>query len=248
MISQLAKEDLQDLRDAGLQPTDDDVIRLHAIACRLSEGAETTAACAPRFAICGGLVFWEPTLAAWDWFKYAKTFAVEDAIEEMMFSFACVHGRERGYLENLRAPGEIEKAVGTFLGTLTATRSEVIRAVNYVTIGHDDVVPEKTELAKKKEADEKEDGRIRDNYSAVETILTRAAAATGLTYEDLMIQTPSRLNAMIYNANVLARMQMTANTAKAHAEYLATLRAIRKRLTEEKSRAASSNEKKDQDD
>lgn len=237
MISLLAKEDLQDLRDAGLQPTDEDVIRLHAIACRLSEGAETTAACAPRFALCGGLVFFEPTLAAWDWFKYAKTFAGEDAMEEMMFAFACLHGRERGYLENLREPREIEKSVGNFIGTLTATRAEVTRAVNYVTIGYDDVVAEKTELEKRKEA--ADDKRIKDNYSAVESLLSRAAAATGLNYEDLMIQTPSRLNAMIYNANVLAGMQMTANTAKAHAEYLATLHAIRKRLTEERDAAVS---------
>jgi len=232
MISLLAKEDLQDLRDAGLQPTDEDVIRLHALACRLSEGAETTAACAPRFAICGGLVFWEPTLAAWEWYKYAKTFAGEDAMEEMMFAFACVHGRERGYLENLRDPAEIEKTIGAFLGTMTATKAEITRAINYVTIGNDDVVAEKTDIEKRKDAED--DKRTKDNYSAVETILTRAAAATGLTYDDLMIQTPSRLNAMIYNANVLAGMQMTASTGKAHAEYLATLHAIRKRLTEER--------------
>jgi len=246
MISLLAREDLQDLRDEGLQPTDEDVIRLHALALRVSDGPETTAACAPRFAICGGLVIWEPTLAAWDWYKYAKTFAGEDAVEEMMFAFACVHGRERGYLENLRDPAEIEKTIGTFIGTMTATKAEITRAVNYVVMGYDDVVPEKTELAKKREAEE--DERIKDNYSFVEAILTRAASATGLTYEDIMIQTPSRLNAMIYNAKVLAGMKMSESSSRAHADYLATLHAIRKRLTEEKSRATGADKENDQDD
>jgi len=237
MISLLAKEDLQDLRDAGLQPTDEDVIRLHALACRLTDGPETTAANAPRFALCGGLVFWEPTLAAWDWFKYAKTFAGDEEIGEWMFAFACLHGRERGFLEGLRDPAEIEKEVGKLVGTICATKKELQNAIYYVAIGEDDVTPEKTEIEKKKERD---DPRIMRNYSRVEDILTKAAAATGLTYEDIMVQTPSRLSAMIYQACVIAGREMSSNEAKCHAEYLATLHAIRARLMEE--RDADSNQ------
>ena len=61
-----------------------------------------------------------------------------------------------------------------------------------------------------------------------------AAAATGLTFNDLMLQTPSRLRGMIYAAHVQAGMQMTKVSAKAHADYLATLDAIAKRLRAEK--------------
>ena len=64
MISQLAKDDLDDLRAEGLTPSDEDVIRLHALAARISDGPETTAYNVPRFAVAGGVVFWEPTMAA----------------------------------------------------------------------------------------------------------------------------------------------------------------------------------------
>ena len=57
MISQLAKDDLDDLRAEGLTPSDEDIIRLHALGRRVSDGQETTAYNAPRFAIAGGVVF-----------------------------------------------------------------------------------------------------------------------------------------------------------------------------------------------
>ena len=68
----------------------------------------------------------------------------------------------------------------------------------------------------------------------MEERLARAAATTGLTFDDLMIQTPSRLRGMIYAAHVEAGMEMTPTSAKAHADYLATLNAITKRLRDEK--------------
>ena len=75
MISQLAKDDLDDLRAEGLTPSDEDVIRLHALAARISDGPETTAYNVPRFAVSGGVVFWEPTMAAHFWYAYAKRYA-----------------------------------------------------------------------------------------------------------------------------------------------------------------------------
>ena len=64
-------------------------------------------------------------------------------------------------------------------------------------------MPEKTEIAKRREAS---DGKTREqrNYEAMEDIMANAAAATGLTFNDLMLQTPSRLRGMIYAAHVQA--------------------------------------------
>lgn len=235
MTSQLAKEDLDDLRAEGLVPSDEDVIRLHALALKITDGPETTAYNAPRFAVAGGVVFWEPTMAVFYWYAYAKRFADDEPTADWLFAFACAKGRERGYLDSLHDPEEIQAALGHFIGSVTATKAEVDSAVYYAAVGIEDPKPEKTELAKEREKDETPDERERKNFAALEEKLAEAAAATGLTFDDIMIQTPSRLRGMIYAAHVQAGMEMTKTSAKAHADYLATLNAIAARLRAEKS-------------
>ena len=231
--SPLAAGDLEDLRAEGLLPTDEDVITLHALAAKITNCGETNAYNAPRWATAGGVVFFEPTMAARFWYAYAKQFAADADTEDWFFAFACANGRESKYLDNLRNPEDIQRAVGVFLASVSATKEEVERAVFYAAMGEGEVEAEKTELAKQHEA---EDGKTREqrNYEAMEGILAQAAAATGLTFEDLMLQTPSRLRGMIYAAHVQAGMEMTKTSAKAHADYLATLDAIAKRLRAEK--------------
>lgn len=233
MFSQLAKEDLDDLRAEGLNPTDEDVIRLHALAARITDGPETTAYNAPRFATAGGVVFFEPTMASFFWYSYAKRFADDQPTEDWLFAFACARGRERGYLEKLKDPEEIQCALGQFIGSCVATKAEVEAAVYYVTVG-DTVCPERTELAKKTEERLDPDERERRNYAELEDRLARAAAVTGFTFDDLMVQTPSRLRALIYAAHVEAGMKLTKTAAKAHADYLATLHAVAERLRAER--------------
>lgn len=234
MISQLAKEDLDDLRAEGLTPSDEDVIRLHALAARISDGQETTAYNAPRFAVAGGKVFWEPTMAALFWYAYAKRYAADEDTEDWFFAFACAHGRERGYLDGLRDPEEIQCALGCFIGSCTATKAEVVNAVYFASVGIEEVKAEKTDIAKAREKSQTPDERERRNFAALEETLSQAAVATGLTFDDLMCQTPSRLRGMIYAAHVQAGMELTKSSAKAHADYLATLNAITKRLRDEK--------------
>lgn len=239
MTSPLASEDLEDLRAEGLSPTDEDVIRLHALARRITDGPETTAYNAPRFAVAGGVVFWEPTMAARYWYAYARRFADDAQTEDWLFAFACAHGRERGYLDGLRDPDEIQRAVGAFVGSCTATRAEIESAVYYAVAGAEDIKAEKTELAKSRDRDTTPDERERRNFAAMEEILAEAAASTGLTFDDLMAQTPSGLNGMIYAAHVQAGMKLTRTSAKAHADYMATLSAIAKRLRGERDATAS---------
>lgn len=234
MVSQLAKEDLEDLRAEGLTPTDEDVIRLHALALKITDGPETTAYTAPRFAVAGGVVFWQPTVAAFYWFEYARKFADDEATEDWLYAFACAKGRERGYLRELRDPQDIERELGAFIGAFTATRKEMDDAVYYATVGTPEPKPEKTELAKERDRNDTPDEHERKNFALLEETVAEAAVSTGLTFDDLMCQTPSRLRGMIYKAHVQAGMKMTRTSAKAHADYLATLNAVAKRLREEK--------------
>ena len=234
IVSQLASEDLQDLRDEGLIPSDEDVIRLHSLALQISDGPETTAYNAPRFSIAGGVVFWEPTMAALMWYGYAKRFAEDTPTADWLFAFACAKGREHGYLRALHDPEEIQRALGQFLGSITATKAEVDNAVYYVAVGIGTAEAEPTDMEKERDKGKTPTERERQNYARIEKLLDDAAAATGLTLDDLFISTPSRLRRMIDAAHIQAGMEMTKTSAKAHAEYLATLAAIRKRLEGEK--------------
>lgn len=237
VVSQLAKADLDDLRAEGLAPSDEDIIRLHALALRISDGPETTAYNFPRFSIAGGVVFHEPTMAALMWYRYAKMFASDEPTADWMFAFACAKGRVRGFLDALRDPREIEKALGAFIASVAATKAEVDNAVYYAAVGNDSPDAEQTEMEKRKAALETPDERQAKNYAKLEKRLAQAAAATGLTFDDLMAQTPSRLRTFIDAAHVLAGEEMTPNAAAAHASYLATLDAIRKRLVAERDKA-----------
>lgn len=234
MISELAKGDLDDLRAEGLTPSDEDVIRLHALAARISDGPETTAYNAPRFAVAGGVVFWEPTMAAFFWYAYAKRYADDVPTADWLFAFACAHGRERGYLDGLRDPEEIQCALGCFLAKMTATKAEVDNAVYYAAVGLDNVEAEPTGIEKEREKNETPTERELRNYRKLEKRLSEAAAATGFSLDDLMAQTPSRLQGYIDAAHVQAGMEMSKTSAQANAEYLATLHAIRARLRSEK--------------
>ena len=119
------------------------------------------------------------------------------------------------------------------IGAYNPMSDEIDAAVYYAAVGIEDVKPEKTELAKEREKNETPDERERKNFAALEEKLAEAAAATGLTFDDIMLQTPSRLRGMIYAAHVQAGMEMTKQSAKAHADYLATLNAITNRLRAE---------------
>ena len=244
MLSDLAKADLADLRAEGLAPSDEDIVRLNALALKISDGPETTAYNAPRFAVAGGHVFWQPTMAAHFWYSFAKRLADDENSEDWLFAFACANGRRWAFLDNLRDPEKIKSALEDFVSSCTATKDEVMNAVCYAALGHD-ATPEKTDLAKEREKHLTPDERERRNFAALEERLAQAAVATGLTFSDLMGQTPSRLCGFIYAAHVQAGMPLAKSSAQAHADYLATLNAIAKRLRQEKAERSNNGENND---
>ena len=237
MLSDLARADLARLRDDGLEPTDDDVVRLNSIALRISDGPETTAFNMPRFARAGDIVLWEPTLAAWKWFQFAREFADDEAMENIMFAFACANGRKRGAFADLYDVASMEAALGRFAAATYATAGELKRAIDYILRRADDVA-EKTEMEKAKDKDTTPEERERRNYAALERTMAEAASHVGYTYEDLMLHTPSELTGILYAAHVEAGEKMSETNAAAHAGYLATLNAIRTRLERAKQEGA----------
>lgn len=232
MVSDLAIDDVATLRAEGLNPTDADVVRLNFLALRITNAAEIAPTDAPRVAFAGETVFHEPTLAALYFIRRAKDFARNDDALFWIVAFAYAHGRERGCLDNLYAPGEIRRAVKAWKKSVAATKREVERAVVRVSLGDDGETAEPTDIEKAKNLTAEE--RERRNFAALEETLGAAAASTGLTLDELLTQTPGRLGTLIFSKCAVEGHEMKPAQAKAHADYLSTLKAIRDRLVAEK--------------
>ena len=234
MVAELAREDLEDMRAEGLNPTLDDFDRLNQLALRLEDGAETTPANHPRIGWAGDVPFHEPTAAALMWLQdYADHVLCDAQTRQTFFYFACAHARDPAAFDGLEKPRDIERAVKDWLRKTPCTEREMARACHYAAWGFDDAVPAQTE---RKMEYLRRTGRTQamENLARLERIVTQAAGATGLSYFDLMSQTPSRLNAMVVAAQVEAGATVSRDMAKAQVDYSATLREIRTRLEKER--------------
>jgi len=232
MISKLARDDYEDLKAQGLNPTLEDFDRLNQIALRFTDGAETTCANFPRVGWAGDVPFYEPTLAAFAWFHgYAVRVAKNEETEFTLWAFALAHGRERGAFAALTTADEIEKAVGKWVASLDVTREEVLRACRYAAVGFDDAVAAKAENGNPRfRADRSEAAK---NLSRVEEQLRAACAALKCPPDALLCETQTRLAAMCEAAAVEMGKAVTKDEARLRADYDLTLREIALRLKRE---------------
>lgn len=234
MVAELAREDWEDLKAEGFNPTLDDFDRLNQLALRLEAGAETTPANHPRIGWAGDIPFHEPTAAAIMWLQdYASHVKCDAQTRQAFFYFACAHATDPARFEGLESPKDIARAVKDWLRKVPCTEREMARACHYAAWGYDDVEPAMTE--RKMEYLRRTNRTVAmDNLAKLERIVAQAAGATGLSYFDLMAQTPSRLNAMVVAAQVEAGATVSRDMAKAQVDYTATLHEIRTRLEKER--------------
>ena len=222
------------MRAEGLNPTLDDFDRLNQLALRLEDGAETTPANHPRIGWAGDVPFHEPTAAALMWLQdYADHVKCDAQTRQTFFYFACAHATDPSAFDGLVTPRQIEHAVKKWLRSVPCTEREMARACHYAAWGLDDAVPAQTE---RRMEHLRRSGRTAavENLARLERVMAQAAASTGLSYLDLMAQTPSRLNAMVVAAQVEAGATVSRDMAKAQVDYSATLNEIRARLTKER--------------
>ncbi len=234
MVAELARGDWEDLRAAGLEPTLEDFDRLNLLAVRLEAGAETTPANHPRIGWAGDVPFHEPTVCAIMWLNDCARRASGDAeTQQTFFWFACAHATTPSAFGGLETPEAIERAVKKWLRSVPCTVREMERAVRYAAWGLDDAAPAETAMSR---AHRMRANRTKaeENMERLERIVAQASAATGLSYLDMMMQTPSRLNAMVLAAQVEAGAVLKPATARMMVEYTATLNEIRQRLVEER--------------
>ncbi|MBO7686913.1 MAG: hypothetical protein J6V72_11050 [Kiritimatiellae bacterium] len=235
MVADLARRDFEALRAEGLNPTLDDFDRLNLLATRLEAGPETTAANHPRIGWAGDVPFHEPTACALMWLQdYAARVKCDAETRQAFFYFACAHATDPAAFAGLETPRAIEKAVKAWLRKTPCTEREMARACHYAAWGFDDAVAAPTE---RKLDYMRRTGKTAamEHLERLERITAQAAAATGLSYLDLMAQTPSRLNAMVVAAQVEAGFTVSRDMAKAQVDYTATLHEIRERLRSQSS-------------
>ena len=234
MVADLARGDFEDMRAEGLNPTLDDFDRLNQLALRLEDGPETTPANHPRIGWAGDVLFHEPTACAIMWLQdYAAHVKCDAETLQTFFYFACAHATDPSAFARLETPGEIEKAVKKWLRSVPCTEREMARACHYATWGYDDAVaapsPMKLEYLRRSGK-----SAAAANLERLERVMAGAASSCGLSYLDLMAQTPSRLNALVVAAQVEAGATVSRDMAKAQTEYMMTLAEIRRRLEAEK--------------
>lgn len=234
MVAELAREDWNDLVAEGLDPTLDDFDRLNVLACRLEKGAESTSANWPRIGWAGDVPFHQPTCAAFSWYlEYAVRAAADVETQNTFWWFALAHARERGFFGALTDPAEIGRRVGEWVAKLPVTREEVLRAAEYAVKGFADarpgVPPRLAEERKRANRDEAAEGLAR-----LQAKMAEAVAKTGLSWDELMRETPSRLDALIEAANVEAGREMRLDEARLSTDYKFALHEIRERLAAEK--------------
>ena len=236
MISRLARDDFEDLKAQGLNPTLEDFDRLNQIALRLTDGAETTCANFPRVGWAGDVPFFQPTLAAFAWYHgHAARLAADDETANTFWWFALAHAREPRFFETLRARDEIEKAVAAWVESLPVTRDEVARAARYAVRGFDDAVAGKqgTGNGERDVRFSADRSAAAENLKRVEDQLVAACAALKCPPDALMGETQTRLDRLCEAAAVELGKTVTRDEARLRADYDLTLREIALRLKKE---------------
>ena len=236
MISKLARDDYEDLKAQGLNPTLEDFDRLNQLALRFTDGAETTCANFPRIGWAGDVPFFEPTLAAFAWYHgYAVRVAANAETENTLWAFALAHAREPQAFDALKTADEIDKAVSKWVASLNVTREEVVRACRYAVRGFDDAEAAKADSGNPRyRADRSEAAK---NLARVEAQLREACAALKCAPDALMGETQTRLSAICEAAAVEAGRRVSRDEAKLRADYDLTLREITLRLKKAKEAA-----------
>ena len=162
----MAMEDIEALRQEGIQVTPEEIVRLNAFGLKVERNTDSSEFYVmPRVSILGDVTFYEPTIGSELWLnKVGKTFDLDDA-ETFMQLRAYSLSKPQEQLDAPEDKENLKKAVCDFVsGKLSKyTLQQVQNAVSYAVFGNS---PSKCErrpvssLKKEVEDDEQED----ENY------------------------------------------------------------------------------------
>lgn len=155
MTSAMARDDIEALKDDGIDLTVDEIVRINAFGLRVERGAESAELYnLPRAAILGDVVFHEPTIGSDIWLKQVG--ALFDLDEYDTFTQLRALSMSMDY-DKLPDPANKElvmKCVDELLGKLSCyTRRQLENALLYCIEGNFDFANEPTPVSNKRTSD-----------------------------------------------------------------------------------------------
>ena len=236
MVSKTAEADFEDLREAGLNPTFRDIIRLNALALRVeSLKAQFALSELPRVAFLGSVTFREPTIGSEIWLQSASRLFDENDAETFMMLRAFSLSMPQDALPDPTDEKRTLDALQSFRDSLAfATIPQLMAAVGYALHGFRGSECESPERRK----DGEEDGDAEEDEPRYEIGLLRQGMVYRLgSAKDLKDLPPRALWEMIVRAMSRDHGCDARRDAVSDAEddYLRTLDAITERLRAEKS-------------
>lgn len=227
MLSQMAIDDMDELREQGACLTPEDIIRLNELGLRVERGgtASDVIAC-PRIGWAGDTPIHEPTLASESWCdSYAQRWYADDPDNfAACVLFACAHAVDRGFFQRpeMRDRDSVTREIRAWREALPVTGDQLKVALEYALLGcHPgaDIHP----------APAKPDGRKPCADSATASMEAEViAAGLGLSRDDIGTLTSSAVYALIVRYHRNHGCSGKEAKMAAVADYVRTLSEIKK--------------------
>ena len=251
MISQLAKDDLEQLRADGLSPTVEDIIRLNALGLKLEAEAKKRPTDStdylPRVAVLDtSLTLRQPAIGHEVWLEKVRRFVADNDADTILALHAFALSRSVDDLPDGDDARSVEKAVAAFCRDCRHfSREQIFAAVEYATFG---ASPASAEAPARQAPDSAEaparqaPDSSRRSFAEAEAEDWRECVAAGiLAYGQIVLfgasvaelsrLTRRQVRDMIRRAYIFHGLETPNYLEIAQGDYYATLTAIRERLT-----------------
>lgn len=221
-FAKLAKSDLERLRSAGYEPTDEQIIRLNDLAIRIERGKNTTAANMPRVASAGNVTLHEPTIGALEWWhNFGRDAAWTTRGKIDVYYWMLANATNPAAFYQLEKASAIRRTVRRWKRGVFATDGELWRALIWVKSG-ENAEDESPRAAI--DSTLEEDSAMDQLYSAV----IAASGALSMRPEDLRTVTVDTLTSLLIAANLHAKIPVKTSVAKDYIAYKLCLKEIEK--------------------
>lgn len=231
MVSQTAKEDIEQLITDGLMPSVNDIIRLNALGLKLEKSPTSSDELfyMPRIAYLGDIILRQPTLGHEIWFdEVARIVDMTDAMTNLAVTAYACSVFDSDDLPKPDSKFNVVKELAKFKRMVRKfTISQIITATRYVCDGNDAELYEYPVMRDiDKQSMPKEDVSI-----PIGILLDGIAVGLKMTINDAKKMTSSKYKMMVRNyLRTNGMIDSKAEKENATGEYFATLEAIRKRL------------------
>ena len=233
MTSHLAMEDIEALIDEGCVVHPEDVVRLNALALKIEKRPDFRLATLPRVALCGGVLFQQPTIAQDIFIDQMEEVLNDDAGTKLALEAYVLAHRDEDWSKLPTFPKMFATkcAIWIRLHLGRETASKVRQALDFCKYGFNQNDGEWPVLV----ADETF-SKWYDDAGPLSTAMKKyiQACTYGIASEAALRATSQKLTAMIERAAMLNDMNISESEKVATAEYYMTLDEVKKKAYAER--------------